>query len=182
MQGLNELLRVCKTGGTVSCIVATNQIQPFHWQGDYPFDGARRLQELYDKEEKIYFDHIHNHSDLLQSDEWSCVRTPKLFDTCGLKNIHIYPMGTSICYSDTQYPLEYRKRLIETGISQETSWISERFTRSEEKYNEFGFTKPEVVELLDLLKKKQDYLLQNLETDKSFEWEGGFNFIVTGVK
>jgi hypothetical protein len=31
------------------------------------------------------------------------------------------------------------------------------------------------------MKKKEDYVFQRFATDNSFEWTGGFNFIVTGV-
>jgi len=180
--GLKELIRVCRPGGTISCVIATNKIPSIRWQGDYPFDGADRLQRLSMLESKIFSDYAHEPSDLLQSEEWHAFRYPKMFDMCGLKDIHIYPMAHIISYTDTQYPLEHRKLLVKEELSEEIEWIKDRYGKKRDIYNQHGFSDSDFNDLISLLKTKADYLEDNLETDKSYEWQGGFNFIVTGIK
>ena len=47
---------------------------------------------------------------------------------------------------------------------------------------EHGFYDTDYLRLQTLLETKLEYVKSNLEIDKSFEWRGGFNFIVTGNK
>jgi ubiquinone/menaquinone biosynthesis C-methylase UbiE len=180
--GLAELIRVCKVGGMVSCVVASNSIPTISWQGDYLFDGADKLQALTVLENSIFTNFACSSSDLRQSEEWHGFRYPKMFETCGLKNIHIYPMAHIISYSDTQYPLEYRRVLVNEEIKEDMEWITSRYQKKRELYHQHGFGDEDLDLLLSLLAKKAEYLTNNLETDKSFEWHGGFNFIVAGTK
>ena len=52
--GMEELARVCKKGGIVSCVIATNAFPGIAYEGGYPFDGAERLQQLAEKEWNIF--------------------------------------------------------------------------------------------------------------------------------
>ena len=47
---------------------------------------------------------------------------------------------------------------------------------------EHGFDDRKCARLLALLKRKLEYVDKHFEHDRSFEWIGGYNFIVTGVK
>jgi ubiquinone/menaquinone biosynthesis C-methylase UbiE len=180
--GMKELIRVCKPGGTVSCVVATNSIPAIDWQGDYPFEGAEKLQQLAALENRIFAKYAHDPSDLMQSSEWHAFRYPKMFDVCGLKDIHIYPVAHVISYTDTQYPLEYRRMLVEEELSVNIEWVKDRYRSKREIYHKHGFQDKNFNDLISLLEAKMKYLQDNLETDKSFEWHGGFNFIVAGTK
>ena len=44
--GMKELIRVCRRGGVVSCVIASNNLPSVWWQGDYPFDESGLLQKL----------------------------------------------------------------------------------------------------------------------------------------
>ncbi|MGI6705821.1 MAG: class I SAM-dependent methyltransferase [Clostridia bacterium] len=176
--GLKEMIRVCRKGGTVSAVFPGHSVT---WKGEYPFDFDVRLHELYERQEGIYKKHILNTSAMyFQSTEWPSSRYPKMFDICGLKDIHIYSVASSFSYSDRRWPLEYRKYQIDTGINDETRIISQRSQITE--FEKHGFTKRDFAELIELLKKKQKYLLDYIETDKSFEMNAWLTMIVTGTK
>jgi len=66
------------------------------------------------------------------------------------------------------------------GISDDIRIITQRSEITE--YEKYGFTKKDFAVLIELLKKKQKYLLDNIETDMSFELDAGHQIIVTGIK
>lgn len=180
--GLNEMIRVCKPGGIVSCVVATNAIPPITWQGDYPFEGADELQYLSHVERNIFSKYAHKATDLKQSEEWHALRYPKMFEICGLKHIAIHPFAYTFCYNDENYSLKYRQELLISEISNGINWITSRYNEKKDIYIEQGFDEIKLNRLIELMKQKSDYVKNHFEDDHSFEWTGGFNFIVTGVK
>ena len=180
--GLKELIRVCKPGGIVSCVIATNSIPPIVWQGDYPFEGADELQCLFNEEQHIFSEYARKKTDFNQSEEWHALRYPKMFEICGLKHIQIHPFAYTFHYNDKNYPLEYRQELLKKEIQDDIAWIISRFNDKKEIYEEHGFDEGKLNRLIELMKRKLDYVSSNFAGDNSFEWIGGFNFIVTGVK
>ncbi len=180
--GLKEMIRVCKPGGVVSCVVATNSIPPVTWQGDYPFEGADELQYLSHMERDIFSKYIRKPEDLNQSKEWHALRYPKMFEICGLNHIAIHPFAYTFNYNDENYPLQYRRELLKSEIRNEIHWITSRYNDKKDSYWEHGFDEIRFSRLLELMKRKLDYVSEHLQDDHSFEWTGGFNFIVTGVK
>ena len=173
--GIEELIRVCKKGGTISCVIATNSITRMSYQGIYPFGGAETLQALAEKEWNI-FSRIQKEREAGQLSELA------LFKACGLREIHLYPFSHLICYSDTNFAVEYRKKLALEETAEEISWLKNRYSSNEKAYMEQGFSSENFHALTGLLEKKLSYLTENFETDESYEWHGGFNFIVTGKK
>ena len=101
---------------------------------------------------------------------------------CGLREIHVYPFAHLICYNDTNFPLEYRKSLAIEETKDEIRWLKGRYAANEETYTEQGFMREDFHALTELLERKLDYLTRHFEEDQSYEWHGGFNFIVTGKK
>lgn len=180
--GLKELIRVCKPRGVVSCVIAANAIPYVNWQGGYPFEGAEELQRLASLENIIFSSFARKASDWKQSDKWDAFRYPQLFETCNLTEIHVYPFGHLICYSDTSYPFEYRKQLAISETEEEISWLASRYMGKEDIYHQHGFSHSDFERLIQLLSVKLEYLKEHFDTDKSYEWHGGFNFIVTGRK
>lgn len=180
--GLKELIRVCKPRGVVSCVIATNAIPYVSWQGGYPFDGAEELQRLTVLENLISGSYVRKASDWKQSDKWDAFRYPLLFEACGLAEIHVYPFGHLICYNDTAYPFEYRKQLAVSETEEKISWLASRYEGKEDIYHQHGFSHSDFERLVQLLTIKLAYLKEHFDMDKSYEWHGGFNFIVTGRK
>jgi len=180
--GLKEMIRVCKPGGVVSCVVATNAIPRVRWQGDYPFDGADELQRLSNEDQYIFSKYARKNTDFYQSEEWHALRYPKMFEVCGLKHIEIHPFAYTFNYNDESYPIEYRKTLLKKEIEDDMAWIRGRYNDKKDVYAEYGFDEKKFNRLMELMKIKLDYVSNNFEYDNSFEWTGGFNFIVTGIK
>ncbi len=180
--GMGELVRVCKPGGVVSCVIATNAIPYISWQGGYPFEGAQELQRLAALENVIFGSYARKASDWKQSDKWDVFRYPQLFEACGLSGIHMYPFGHLICYSDSAYPLEYRKQLAQGETEEEISWLKSRYLGKEDIYAQHGFSGGDFDRLVSLLETKLDYIKKHFDADHSHEWHGGFNFIVTGIR
>jgi ubiquinone/menaquinone biosynthesis C-methylase UbiE len=180
--GLSELIRVCKPAGKVSCVIATNTLPYAFFQGAYPFDGAEELQRLASLENVVFSSHVRKASDFKQSEKWDAYRYPKLFETCGLTEIHMYPFAHLICYNDTYNPLEYRKQLAISETEDEIGWLASRYKGKEDIYQQHGFYHSDYERLMQLLSVKLEYLKEHFETDHSYEWHGGYNFIVTGRK
>ncbi len=173
--GLKELVRVCKPGGVVSCVIATNSIPQIGWQGGYPFDGAGELQRLTVLENRIFSD-ISGLSGSLRCGEL------ELYKSGGLTEIHMYPFSHLICYTDTDFPFEYRNRLALDEAREEIDWLRSRFTDKADAYAAYGFSRADFDKLVTLLEKKYTYLSEHFETDNSYEWHGGFNIVLTGRK
>ena len=184
LAGMRELVRVCKPGGIVSCVVAAMEAPNVWWPGDYPFDGGSELQRLTRLEQDIYHKFVWSsiERDYNQGQEWNSLRYPKLFDVCGLKEIHMHPYAYTLNYNDSSLPLEYRKNLLCDETESEIGYISWRYNDKKEIYNAHGFTDKDMERLIELLNVKLDYVRAHFESDKSFEWRGGFNFVVTGKK
>jgi ubiquinone/menaquinone biosynthesis C-methylase UbiE len=178
LAGLKELIRVCKPGGTVSAVIASNSFPRIECKGEYPFKESQRLDELYKKQDEIYHKVFDSSSMYHQGQEWDAEHYPKMFDICGLKDIHIYPFAIGYSYSDSRWPLEYRKLMVDDGINDELRIIGERSLI--EEFEDHGFTRSYFNELIELLKVKRNYLLENLETDRSYEWNAALNIVVTG--
>ena len=182
--GMRELTRVCRKGGTVSCVVAANSIPNVWWQGDYSFDGADELRTLAARETEIFNKYVHGSisKSLHQNSEWHALRYPKMFEFCGLEHINIHPYAYTLCYDDDNLPPDYRKSLLYDETESGIGWISYRYQSNEEQYNEHGFSSADFRRLKELTERKLDYIKDGFENDRSYEWVGGFNFIVTGIK
>ena len=180
--GLQEMIRVCKPGGIVSCVVETNAIPRVTWQGDYPFDGADELQRLTNEEQHIFSKYARKNTDFNQSEEWHALRYPKMFELCGLQHIELHPFAYTFLYNDEKYPLSYRKELLQKEIRDDMAWISARYHDKKTIYEEHGFNNRKLERLIELMETKLEYISRHFEHDHSFEWTGGFNFIVTGRK
>jgi ubiquinone/menaquinone biosynthesis C-methylase UbiE len=181
--GLRELIRVCKPGGNISvstgASASTGTSRGHFWEGEYPIKGIERLKELTDKYNRT-FQKAFTVSSLKQSGEWPPGRFPKLFSVCGLTNISIMPVGAVFAYNDNYWSDEYRIKKITLDINDEIRMISENC--KDDKFIENGFTDADGEELVELLRKKQEYLLNNYRTDDSWEWSAGLSCIVTGTK
>ena len=191
MAGMKEMIRVCKTGGVVSCVVATMGIPNVWWPGDYPFDGGNELKRLILLESSIYHNFVSNSvaRDLNQNvvrdgneEGWNGLRYPKMFDVCGLEEIRLHPFAYTLGYNDSSLPEEYRKNLLCEETESEIGYIKWRYNDKKDIYNAHGFADGDMERLIELLNKKLDYVRANFENDRSFEWRGGFNFIVAGKK
>lgn len=180
--GLLELIRVCRPGGTVSCVVATRSIPPVHWQGDYPIEGMEELQRLSQREEIIFNTFANPSAALYQDGAWHAFRYPALFQACGLTKIHIHPFAHLLCYDDETLPLEERRAIALGELTEDIEWVASRYADRRAIYNAHGFTDEDHQRLLALMRGKQSYLEDHFAETPVYEWHGAMNFIVTGRK
>jgi len=175
---LNEMIRVCKPGGNIS-VSTTYCSSAVLWGGEYKIDGIDRLNVLMDKYKQAYKKVITT-SYLKQSHEWPAARYPKLFSNYGLVNISIMPVGSVFAFNDNYWSDEYRIKKITVDIDDEIKIIAEN--NQKPQFAENGFSNNECIELIHLLKRKQNYLLKNYRKDDSWEWTAGLSCIVVGSK
>lgn len=179
MAGLAEMVRVCKPGGAVSCVMATGVTGTGGYRGEFGFPGSERLYALEKKQEEIFQQSVWPQT-YHYSKEWPAKRLPILFTCCGLKNVSLYTFSHSYSNSDPQWPIGYRKFQIEQGSNNTIRYIRER--RDNPEFQKYGMSREEFDELLELLERKKEYQLQHLEEDASWEWEAGMSFAVVGDK
>ncbi|HMK46800.1 MAG TPA: methyltransferase domain-containing protein [Methanocella sp.] len=179
--GLKECIRVCRPGGAVSAVMVSAGMPAVRWKGEYPFDRNDRLNELYERQDAISKAKINTTSSLLQSEEWHAFRYPKMFEECGLRDISIYPVAHGFSYDDRRWLPELRRYQIDVGLKREIELISER-SKMIEFNDQYGFSQKDFGELIELLKAKRRYLLENIEADASWEWFAGLGLVVVGLK
>jgi hypothetical protein len=178
------MIRVCKPGGTVSCVVSTMSSPGVWWQGDYSFEGADELHRLTTLESEIHTKFVWKaiKNSLSQNDEWHSLRYLKMFDVCELAQIKLHPYAYTINYNDVGLPLDYRRKLLYDETKSEIGYLAWRYGENKQIYNEHGFTDAEFDRYTTLLTTKLNYIESEFDNDRSYEWRGGFNFIVTGKK
>lgn len=174
--GLKELIRVCKPKGSISISSTTRNRHT--WKGDYPFDGVDRLEELINKFELIYREI--SVTKLKQSLYWTINRFPRLMHECGLKNISLHPVASGFSYNDKYWDKNFRIKKISMGINEEIRIYRDNY--QDTKFEECGFTQEEFIDLISLLERKREYLVDNIYNDYSWEWTANLHYIVTGNK
>ena len=113
---------------------------------------------------------------------------PDIFDkdpdgiSIGVLHIRIYPFAYTFNYNGEDSPLEYRQSLLLKEIEDDIAWITSRYNDKKYIYAEHGFDDLKLNRLIELMQIKLDYISRDFANDHSFEWTGGFNFIVTGIK
>ncbi|MFD1178108.1 class I SAM-dependent methyltransferase [Paenibacillus puldeungensis] len=177
--GLKEMIRVCKHGGHVSASVSARSFPKINWDGDCPFPYRDQLNELLEKQERIY-QKITTFSVLKQDSSWNVMRFPKMFSMCGLKNITFHPYASGFSYSDSYWPDDFKKYLIKTGVGREIEILEQE--RENPLYAENHFTNEEFNELIHLYNLKQDHLIENINNHENWDWNASMHYIVTGTK
>lgn len=177
--GLKELIRVCKHGGNVSASVSARNFPKIRWEGDCPFENNDKLNELIDKQEKVY-QKITSYTVLKQDSYWNVMRFPKMFATYGLTNITIHPYASGFSYNDSYWSDEFKKFMIDKEIGREIEILEQQ--RSNILYSENGFSDEDFKELIDLYKLKQKHLVSSIGNNESWDWNVSMHYIVTGTK
>ena len=173
--GLKELIRVCKIGGTVTVSGGSGG---FNWDVDCAFENNVRLKELEEKYNNISRK-VYTTSELKQSEYWNAQRYPKMFAECGLENITVHAYASAFSYSDSYWSEEFKIFKIKSGIGKEIKNIES--CSADQRFREH-FSQQYFDELIKLSKEKQEYLLNNLNSNMDWEWSTSNNFIVAGTK
>ncbi len=177
-KAVDEMLRVLKPGGVLSCVVAMNFLSSVASQGYYPKECTwlKEFQLLYNKLWRAY--EIVDPA-LSYARGLSACETPHLFVRHGLIEICAYPIGKLFSFSNAARTLDDRLK-----------WLS-LYQRSEEerldacmklpKMTDF-FSTEDALRYKELLKKKCDYLRENAGENSIWEWDGGANMLIRGIK
>ena len=175
--GLKELIRVCKTGGTVTA--SASGFGGGSCDSDCAFKDNERLKELEGKYNQAYWK-VYTPNELKQSEYWHSRRYPKMFAECGLKNIMIHAYASAFSYSDGYWSDEFKILKIKSGIGKEMK--DKESVREDSRFQEHGFSIRELDEVIQLMRDKQEYLLNHLSDNQDWEWSTSVNYIVAGTK
>jgi len=177
--GFKELIRVCKPGGTVS-ISGGGFGSGLGCDDDCAFESNARLKELRSKYDRIY-KKIMTPSELKQSEYWHSNRYPKMLAECGLKNITIHAYSAAFSFSDSYWSDDFKIYHIQTGAKREIEGVGANFEEYS-KFEEYGFSKQDCEELIQLYKEKEKYLMGKLHNNDDWEWNVRSHYIVAGTK
>lgn len=177
-RAMKEMIRVLKPGGILSCIVAMNFEDSASSPGYYPAECGfyREFELLYRKLWRAYemIDPAANYAGGLKS-----VETPHFFAEHGLLEVSAYPIGKLFSFSNAARSKEDRLK-----------WLS-LYEASEIERLDSYMRLPGMTDLFpldeskrykELLKEKCDYLRQNIGENMIWEWSGGVNMLVKGIK
>jgi hypothetical protein len=90
------------------------------------------------------------------------------------------PYASGFAYNDSYWTDEYKIKKITIEINREIEFCEDR--KNNRLFAENGFSDNDFDELIILMKRKQEYLLNNLHNDNSWEWSANIHYIVSGTK
>ncbi len=178
-KALQEMKRVCRDGGIIASMTATDIEHIPLSHGIYPRDSEywkKDYDVLLNKVVAMY-EKVVPMNDYLQGIPTAYI--PNLFEEEKLRSVSAYPVGRFFSLSNSAVPAEKKRRFIEL------EYISDR-KRLECVYEEDEakafMTEEEIQAFYALLEKKRDYLLRHLEDNRIWQWEGGTSLLITGQK
>lgn len=160
MKCILEKKRVAKVGGYVSTVEAIPRLEGY--LGYYPdFPHLQRLNELYVKKHKIWGERIYPKLGI--GSDVSPFEYPRLFLEAGLRDIIIDGFLCVFSISDARYSLEEMKEYLRRNYENDVRKILEIDQDEREEYRKGGMTNNDFEELLFLLRKEYEYLIQKPE-------------------
>ena len=177
-KSVREMLRVLKPGGILSCVVAMSFENAAASPGYYPKECTwhDEFVLLYNKLWRAYeiVDPALSYAGGLKSSE-----TPRFFATHGLKEISAYPIGKLFSFSNAARSEEDRLKWLSLYKRSE----EERLTAcmSHPKMHDY-FSDREAARYKELLSEKCKYLESHIGENAIWEWYGGVNMLVRGIK
>ncbi len=175
---LKEMIRVLKPGGILSCIVAMNFENACSSPGHYPGECTwhKEFELLYHKLWRAYelIDPVSNYAGGLKPSE-----TPGFFAEHGLLEVSAYPIGKLFSFSN-----EARTR------QDRLEWLTLYKKSEEERLKAYMslpgmrslFSPDEAGRYMELLDEKCRYLKDHIGENRIWEWSGGVNMLVRGIK
>ncbi len=177
-RAMEEMIRVLKPGGFLSGVVAMNFENAASSPGHYPDEcfWHREFELLYHKLWRAYelIDPAVNYAGGIKPSE-----TPHFFAKHGLLDISAYPIGKMFSFSNAARSEKDR-----------LNWL-DLYKKSEEErlvsYMKLPgmadlFSQAEAKRYKELLDEKCDYLRHHLGENSIWEWSGGVNMLVRGIK
>lgn len=171
-----EKKRVAETDGKISVVENISGLKDH--PGKYPDSiNIPRLLELNRKLNKVFTEEIYPKLGI--GSETSPLQYPQLFLQAGLRNIEINGYLSLFSFSDSRYTaremLDYLQRDYKDRLR--------KLLENRNSYIRCGLTKNEFEEILDLLKKRHEFLTQNPEhIHQVMEIVSRPRIIVSGLK
>ena len=175
-KALEEMQRVCKKDGYICSVTAMSFAPQVLQEGKYPLEcfwseDYKRLEEkLWSVYEYLnptigYIGGIHTEG------------IPKFFVDNGLKEVSVYPIGKAFSLSNEAFRTDDRREYIIKMYEADLEKIN-----NFEKLNYFHkyISKEDIAEYKKLSEVRKEYLLEHVENNTIWEWEGGGNCLVIG--
>ncbi len=175
-RALEEMKRVCKKDGYIASVTAMSFEPQVITEGNHGrecfwYDSYSELAK------KIWcaFEYLNPMSSYMQGVKTE--KIPQLFVDNGLKEVSIYPIGKAFSLSNEAFTVEDRRE-----------YIIKMYESDIEKINKFKklrffqrlISNDEIEEYKKLSEIRKHYLLDHVETNTEWEWEGGGNCLIIG--
>ena len=175
---LDEMIRVCKKGGTVSSVTAMSFIPAVIHGGYYRRDctWAIPLNELNNKLWNMYekINPIKNYTNGLTTAE-----IPHLFVKKGIQKICAFPIGKVFSLSNALISQEERLAYLDQMLEAERQKLA-LYLEMEEARELFSAEDAE--KYLHLMEEKRDYYKSHPDENEIWEWNGGANVLISGKR
>ncbi|MDO4489063.1 MAG: class I SAM-dependent methyltransferase [Eubacteriales bacterium] len=176
-EALSEMIRVCKPGGIIASVSSMDVAHIPYFKGIYP-ESANAWKKEYDmlleKVQKMY-EKVTPIQGLLQGIATELI--PAFFARNGLDEVSAYPIGRFFSLSNSATPQDKKKRYIELDYISEKKRVECVYELDEAKECMSG---EEVKRFIELLEVRRDYLLKNINENRTWELQGGVSLLVTG--
>lgn len=173
-----EMVRVVRPGGSISSITAMSVSPAVICAGRYPAScrWLERYRELFIKVQNLYaaMDPIDGYINARDSSE-----IPALFVDNGLKEITLFPIGTAFSFSNAAFQAADREQYARRNYQAELLKL-QHFLRLDGRWD--YLSDEEAKEYERLLAVRRDYLMEHLDENSVFEWNGSAEILVTGRK
>ncbi len=176
---LDEMIRVTKPNGHIASVTSQSFSYVPQYEGIYPsshsyyyeYKNLRiRVQQMYESIQPI-----------LEYTKYGTdpEKIPSLFAESKLNNIEMHPIGNAFSLSNSTYTLEEKKEFIEMSYKAEYN----KFCAYMQLDEAMQYISQDLANrYLNVLLKRKEALLSNIEENTIWEWFGGAQILVCGQK
>lgn len=177
-RAMSEMKRVLKPGGTIASVTTMSFMPQAMDAGVYPaictwYQPFRSLAE------KLFT--AYNRLDPMQGyiPGIRPGRMPRFFASQGIQQICAYPIGKMDSWSNAAIPKEQKLRWLELYYRSEVDRLDAFMALPEMQEN---FTEEDAARYLELLDEKCAFLRAHPDENGIWEWSGGANLLITGIR
>ena len=177
-RAMAEMLRVLKPGGVVASVTPLAFIPSVMSPGDWPQDCTwhEEYEDTYKRFYRLYLklDPLKSRAKGLKPSQ-----LPRFFVKNALREVSTYPLGN--CFSLSNAAMPEADKLAYLDLFQESEERKlDAFLRLPEMQEQV--TQEEAERFRGLIRQKCDWQRRHVDDNSVWEWRGGVNVLVTGVK
>lgn len=175
---MKEMIRVCRRGGSVSSVTAMDFDNVTSSMGYYSNSQIwAKPYEILKRKAACMYTAINPISEY--RNDLPTTRIPHFFQAMGLGSVSIFPIGKAFSLSNAAISRDDKLQYLDLLERSEKEKIGKYLEMEEaDKY----LTKDEAALYLSLLHYKCEYYRKHPEENSIWEWSGGANLLVSGVK